>query len=37
MGVFGNGSSMEQILYAAFFHLNSKGHETPTLLFAKNA
>ena len=33
MGVFGNGSSMERILYAVFFHYNSKGQEVPSLLF----
>jgi len=33
MGVFGNGSSMERILYAVFFHYNSKGQEIPSLLF----
>ena len=33
MGVFGNGDSMERILYAVFFHYNSKGQEVPSLLF----
>ena len=37
MGVFGNRSSMERILYAVFFHLNSKGQEIPSLLFTQNA
>jgi len=33
MGVFGNRDSMERILYAVFFHYNSKGQEIPSLLF----
>jgi transposase-like protein len=37
MGVFGNSNSMERILYAVFFHLNSKGQEIPSLLFTQNA
>ncbi len=37
MGVFGNGDSMERILYAVFFHLNSKGQEIPSLLFTQRA
>ncbi len=37
MGVFGNPNSMERILYAVFFHLNSKGQEIPSLLFTQNA
>lgn len=37
MGVFGNRSSMERILYAVFFHYNSKGQEIPSLLFTQNA
>jgi len=37
MGVFGNRSSMERILYAVFFYLNSKGQEVPSLLFTQNA
>ncbi len=37
MGVFCNRSSMERILYAVFFHLNSKGQEVPSFLFAQNA
>ena len=37
MGVFGNRDSMERILYAVFFHLNSKGQEIPSLLFTQNA
>jgi transposase-like protein len=37
MGVFGNRSSMERILYAVFFHYNSKGQEIPSLLFTQKA
>jgi transposase-like protein len=37
MGVFGNGSSMERILYAVFFHYNSKGQEVPSFLFTQRA
>ncbi len=37
MGVFGNGDSMERILYAVFFHLNSKGQEIPSFLFTQRA
>jgi len=37
MGVFGNKNSMERILYAVFFHLNSKGQEIPSLLFTQKA
>jgi len=37
MGVFGNKNSMERILYAVFFHYNSKGQEIPSLLFTQNA
>jgi transposase-like protein len=37
MGVFGNGSSMERILYAVFFHYNSKGQEVPSFLFTHRA
>ena len=37
MGVFGNKDSMERILYAVFFHLNSKGQEVPPLLFTQEA
>lgn len=37
MGVFGNRGSMERILYAVFFHLNSKGQEVPSLLFTQRA
>ena len=33
MGVFGNRSSMERILYAVFYHYNSKGKEVPSFLF----
>ncbi len=33
MGVFVNRGSMERILYAVFFHYNSKGQEVPSLLF----
>jgi putative transposase len=37
MGVFGNRSSMERILYAVFFYLNSKGQEIPSFLFTQKA
>jgi transposase-like protein len=37
MGVFGNSNSMERILYAVFFHYNSKGQEVPSLLFTQRA
>jgi putative transposase len=37
MGVFGNRNSMERILYAVFFHLNSKGQEVPSFLFTQDA
>jgi putative transposase len=37
MGVFGNGSSMERILYAVFYHYNSKGKEVPSFLFTHRA
>ncbi len=37
MGVFGNRSSIERILYAVFFHYNSKGQEVPSLLFTQRA
>ena len=37
MGVFGNGSSMERILYAVFFYYNSKGQEIPSFLFTQKA
>lgn len=37
MGVFANRGSMERILYAVFFHLNSKGQEVPSFLFTQNA
>jgi transposase-like protein len=37
MGVFGNRGSMERILYAVFFHYNSKGQEIPSLLFTQRA
>jgi putative transposase len=33
MGVFVNRGSMERILYAVFFHYNSKGQEVPSLPF----
>ncbi len=36
MGVFGNNKSMERILYAVFYHLNSKGQEVPSLLLTQN-
>lgn len=35
MGVFVNRGSMERILYAVFFHYNSKGQEVPSLLFTQ--
>jgi putative transposase len=37
MGVFGNRRSMERILYAVFFHYNSKGQEVPSLFFTQRA
>ena len=37
MGVFVNRSSMERILYAVFFHYNSKGQEVPSFLFTQRA
>lgn len=37
MGVFANRDSMERILYAVSFHLNSKGQEIPSFLFTQNA
>jgi len=37
MGVFCNRDSMERILYAVFFHLNTKGQEVPSLLFTPKA
>ncbi len=37
MGVFGNRNSMDRILYAVFFYLNSKGQEVPSLFFTQNA
>jgi transposase-like protein len=37
MGAFGNGSSMERILYAVFFYYNSKGQEVPSFLFTQRA
>jgi putative transposase len=37
MGVFVNRDSMERILYAVFFHYNSKGQEVPSFLFTQNA
>jgi putative transposase len=33
MGVFGNRESIERILYAVFFHYNSKGQQVPPLPF----
>jgi transposase-like protein len=36
MGVFANRDSMERILYAVFFHYNSKGQEIPSFLFTQN-
>jgi transposase-like protein len=35
MGVFVNRDSMERILYAVFFHYNSKGQEVPSFLFTQ--
>jgi len=37
MGVFGNKGSMERILYAVFYHYNSKGKEVPSFLFTHGA
>lgn len=37
MGVFVNRESIERILYAVFFHYNSKGQEIPSLLFTHGA
>jgi transposase-like protein len=37
MGVFVNRNSMERILYAVFFHYNSKGQEVPSFLFTQRA
>src|SRR5512136_2682683 len=37
MGVFVNRDSMERILYAVFFHYNSKGKEVPSFLFTQKA
>jgi len=37
MGVFGNRSSIERILYAVFFYYNSKGQEVPSFLFTQGA
>ena len=37
MGVFGNKGSMERILYAVFYHYNSKGKEVPSFLFTHRA
>jgi hypothetical protein len=37
MGVFGNRSSMERILFAVFFYLNSKGKEVPSFFFTQRA
>jgi len=37
MGVFGNRGSMERILFAVFYHYNSKGQEVPSLLFTQRA
>jgi transposase-like protein len=37
MGVFGNKGSMERILYAVFYHYNSKGQEIPSFLFTHRA
>jgi putative transposase len=37
MGVFVNRDSMERILYAVFYHYNSKGKEVPSFLFTQRA
>jgi transposase-like protein len=37
MGVFGNKGSMERILYAVFYHYNTKGKEVPSFLFTHGA
>ena len=37
MGVFVNRDSMERILYAVFYHYNSKGQEIPSFLFTQRA
>ncbi len=37
MGVFVNRNSMERILYAVFYHYNSKGQEVPSFLFTQTA
>jgi len=37
MGVFNNRNSMERILFAVFFNLNSKGQEVPSLFFTQKA
>jgi transposase-like protein len=37
MGVFGNRNSMERILFAIFFHLNSNGQEVPSFIFTHKA
>jgi len=37
MGVFGNRGSMERILYAVFFHYNSKSQEVPSLFSTPRA
>ena len=37
MGVFGNRSSMERILYAVFYHYYSNGQEVPSFLFTHRA
>jgi transposase-like protein len=36
MGVFGNRESMDRILFAVFYHLNSKGQEVPSLFYTKS-
>jgi transposase-like protein len=36
MGVFGNRDSMERILFAVFYHLNSEGQEVPSLFCTKS-
>jgi len=37
MGVFANRGSIERILYAVFFHYNSKGQEVPSLFSTPRA
>ena len=37
MEAFGDRHSMEQILHGVFYHLGSKGQETPSLLLKQGA